>query len=1002
MATLLYRLGRFSYRHAWKVLVVWALAFVGILGGGIALGGQTQESFAIPGTESQNALDRLEAVFPSVAGASAQVVLVAPEGGTITDDASTAVIDDLVAQIDRIPGVDSVISPFSEYAGEAVSDDESMAIVRVQFEGASTEVTDATLDELTATAAIAEDAGLRAEFGGQVFQDTSFGITITEVFGVVFAGLVLFITFGSLLAAGMPLLTALVGVGVSIGAMTGYTAFATVSSTAPLLALMIGLAVGIDYALFILSRHRNQLALGEDPEESAAMAVGTAGSAVVFAGVTVIIALLGLLVVGIPFLSVMGVGAAVAVLVAILVAVTLLPALMGLAKGRLAPKEGSRAWRRARALAAPAPAALATVPAAVPAAHDDAEPADGAAPADSAAPARPSLGQRWVRGVTKRPILASLGVVALLGTLAIPALSLDLNVPDGGSEPAGSTQREAYDLISEGFGPGFNGPLIVAIDITQTTDIMDDLDGIRSELAQLDDVAYVQQGFPDEGLDTAIIQVTPASAPDAPETKALVQAIRDLAPQLEAQYGTPIAVTGATAVAIDISTRLSDALLPFAIVVVGLSILLLAIVFRSVLVPLKAALGFLLSVGASFGVVVAIFQWGWGAELLHVDNPGPILSFLPILLMAVLFGLAMDYEVFLVSGMREEYVRTGDARYAIEKGFAGAARVVTAAALIMFFVFFAFVPEGSGMIKPIALGLAVGIAVDAFLVRMTLGPALMRLFGRASWWMPRWLDRLLPHADIEGEQLREHRHAVAWAREQDAAISTDYLVVGAPETPVGPLSVDVPRGGLVVASGDATARRLLAATLGGRLDPVSGRAQVLGHPLPSEAAAVRRLVALANVGGSERSETSVTVGELLVERLETTQPWFRFLTTRRRATGWITRINSVLAQTTGREPVPVQHGSALLELPQLERAVALAAIALAERTPVVMLDQLDAFASSDDEDAFLAAVHLLAPATTTVIVGTPVPARAVVGDWTAGRERRDIDLYALQPEGTLR
>ncbi len=998
MATLLYRLGRFSYRHAWRVLIVWAIAFIGILGGGIALGGQTQESFAIPGTESQNALDRLEAVFPSVAGASAQVVVVAADGGTITDETSVAVIDDLVAQIDRIDGIDSVISPFSEYAGEAVTDDESMAIVRVQFDGPSSDVTDATLEELTATAAIAHDAGMRIEFGGQVFQDTTFGITVTEVFGVVFAGLVLFITFGSLLAAGMPLLTALVGVGVSIGAITGYTAFATVSSTAPLLALMIGLAVGIDYALFILSRHRNQLALGEDPEESAAMAVGTAGSAVVFAGVTVIIALLGLLVVGIPFLSVMGVGAAVAVLVAILVAVTLLPALMGLAKGRLAPKEGSRAWRRARALAAPAPAAA---DGAAPA-HTSAGTPDSAPHADADAPARPSLGQRWVRGVTKRPVLASLGVVALLGTLAIPALSLDLNVPDGGSEPAGSTQREAYDLISEGFGPGFNGPLIVAVDITQTVDIMDDLDGIRAELAQLDDVAYVQQGFPDEGLDTAIIQVTPASAPDAPETKALVQAIRDLAPQLEAEYGTPIAVTGATAVAIDISTRLSDALLPFAIVVVGLSILLLAIVFRSVLVPLKAALGFLLSVGASFGVVVAIFQWGWGAELLHVDNPGPILSFLPILLMAVLFGLAMDYEVFLVSGMREEYVRTGDARYAIEKGFAGAARVVTAAALIMFFVFFAFVPEGSGMIKPIALGLAVGIAVDAFLVRMTLGPALMRLFGRASWWMPRWLDRLLPHADIEGEQLREHRHAVAWAQSRDSALSTDYLVVGSSDAPVGPLSVDVPRGALVVASGDASARRLLAVTLGGRLDPVSGRAQVLGHPLPSEAAAVRGLVALVGVGGSDRSETSVTVGELLLERLETTQPWYRFLTTRRRVTGWITRINSVLAQTSGREAVTVQHGSALLELPQLERAVALAAIALAERTPIVMLDQLDAFASSDDEDAFLAAVHLLAPATTTVIVGTPVPGRAVGGEWTAGRERRDIDLYALQPEGTLR
>ena len=994
MATLLYRLGRFSYRNAWKVLLVWIVAFAGILGGGIALGGQTQESFSIPGTESQNALDRLEAVFPSVAGASSQVVLVAPDGRTVDDDAAVATIDEMVTAIEDIPGVDSVVSPFSEYAGVAVNDDASMAIIRVQFDGPSTEVTDATLEELTATASIAEKGDLRAEFGGQVFQDTSFGITITEVFGVVFAGLVLFITFGSLLAAGMPIATALVGVGISIGAISGYTAFATVSSTAPLLALMIGLAVGIDYALFILSRHRNQLALGEDPEESAGLAVGTAGSAVVFAGVTVIIALLGLLVVGIPFLSVMGVGAAFAVLIAILVAVTLLPAFMGLAKGRLAPREGSRAWRRAREIAG------------VSAAHDSnatndsrgesAEPSAGATTAS-----RPSLGQRWVRGVMKRPVLASLGVVAILGTLAVPALSLDLNVPDGGSEPAGSTQREAYDLITEGFGPGFNGPLIVAVDITQTTDIMDDLDAIRSRLASLDDVEYVQQGYPDEGLDTAIIQVTPSSAPDSPETKALVESIRELAPAIEDEFGTPISVTGTTAVAIDISNRLSAALIPFALVVVGLSIVLLMIVFRSVLVPLKAALGFLLSVAASIGVVVAIFQWGWGAELLHVDNPGPILSFLPILLMAVLFGLAMDYEVFLVSGMREEYVRTGDPRFAIERGFAGAARVVTAAALIMFFVFFAFVPEGSGMIKPIALGLAAGIAFDAFLVRMTLVPALMTLFGRAAWWMPRWLGRILPHADIEGEHLREHRHAVEWAGGQSAALSAEYLVVGPAEAPVGPLSLAVPPGALVVASGDATSRRLVAATLAGRLDPVSGRAQVMGHPLPSEAARVRTLVALANVGGSERAETSVTVGALLRERLETTQPWYRFVTTGRRAVGWIDRVNSALAQVTGRELVAVRSGSVLMELPQLERAVALAAVALAERTPVVMLDQLDSFASSDDEGAFLAAIDLLAPATTTVVVGTPVPVRAVPEDGR-GRERVTIDLYSIESEGIVR
>ena len=590
MATLLYRLGRFSYRNAWTVIGVWILLLAGILGGSIALGGQLQESFAIPGTESQNALDRLDAVFPQVAGASAEVVTVAPKGAHLDDRKYTDAITTMASAIEKIDGVDSVVTPFSQYAGKAVTADRDMGITRVQFDGPSTEVTPRMLTELKDTASIGEDAGLRVEFGGQVFQDHTFGITPIEIFGVLFAGVVLLITFGALLPAGLPLLSALIGVGVVMGGITSVAAFTTVSSTAPLLALMIGLAVGIDYALFILSRHRSQLAQGEPPQESAAVAVGTAGSAVVFAGVTVIIALLGLLVVGIPFLSVMGVGAAFAVLVAIGVATTLLPALLGLAGAKIAPKPGSRAHRRALA-------------------H-----ADGGAP---------SMGLRWVTGVMKHPVLSSLAVVVILGTLAVPALSLDLNLPDGGSEPSGSTQREAYDLVSEGFGAGYNGPLVIAVDITQTTDILKDLDGIGDELRKLDDVSYVSQGLPDAGLDTAIIQVIPSSAPNATQTKALVNSIRDLAPDIQKKFGTPVWVTGATAVGIDISNRLTAALVPFGLIVVGLSILLLMMVFRSVLVPVKAALGFLLSVVASFGVVVAIFQWGVLADVVGVENPGP-------------------------------------------------------------------------------------------------------------------------------------------------------------------------------------------------------------------------------------------------------------------------------------------------------------------------------------------------------------------------------------------
>ena len=988
MATALYRLGRLAYRRSWTVIGVWLVLLVGILGGSVALGGQTQESFAIPGTESQNALDRLEAVFPQVAGASAQAIVVAPDGASITDDEYRQPIDDLTEAIGAIGGIDGAVGPFDQYASAAISDDDEMARIQIQFDGQSSDVTEQTLDELRDTASIGEDAGLRVEFGGQVFADNTPGITVTEVFGVLFAGVVLLVTFGSLLAAGMPLISALIGVGIVVGGISAVSAFTTVSSSAPLLAVMIGLAVGIDYSLFILSRHRNQLARGEDPEESAATAVGTAGSAVVFAGVTVIIALLGLLVVGIPFLSVMGVGAAFAVLIGIGVATTLLPAILGLVKGRLAPKQGSRAHRRAIA-------------------HDDPS-------------GRPSFGTRWVRLVMKAPVVFALAVVAVLGTLAVPALSLDLNLPDGGSEATGTTQREAYDLVSEGFGPGYNGPLVVAIDITQTTDVLDDLDAIGGRLRSLDDVAFVSQGIPDAGLDTAIIQVVPDSAPDSTATKALVESIRDLAPELESDFDTPISVTGATAVGIDISNRLTAALVPFGLIVVGLSIVLLMMVFRSVLVPIKAALGFLLSVVGAFGVVVAIFQWGWLADVFNVENPGPILSFMPIILMAVLFGLAMDYEVFLVSGMREEFVHSGDARQAVERGFGNGARVVTAAALIMFFVFIAFVPEGSGTIKPIALGLAVGIAFDAFLVRMTLVPAIMTLLGRAAWWLPRPLARVLPDVDIEGEDLHEHRQATDWtATQRGTAISADALVAASGSDRVGPLSFAVPTGALVLASGRITHRRLLAATLAGRIDAESGRAQVAGRPLPSEARAVARRVAIGDLG---EAASDLTVGELLAERVRYTRAAVRRRDVDRQVSHWLDRVDAVLL--TAGETTRIAAASALRTLDPMPRAVALAAVALAERTPVVLLDLPETSAPDAQQLALLGAIGALAPAETTIVIGVPVPSpasavpgsRAVVhldleapavgpviatGAFDSDSDAR-LDAFVTVPEGSLR
>ncbi|MEP6843515.1 MAG: MMPL family transporter [Pseudolysinimonas sp.] len=995
MATLLYRLGRFAYKRALIVLVAWVILAAGALAGGVALGGQLQDSYAIPGTESQKAIDLLSAVFPQTAGASAEIVVQDPHGANLklSDD---ALIEKVVKNVSDVKGVEQALSPYSGYATAAVSEDGSTVIIAVQFSESSEKVSDAELAAVHRATEPLTNAGLTVQFGGQVYQQVDVGITWTEGLGVLFAAIVLIVTFGSLLAAGLPLLSAIVALAVSMGVVLTTAAFVTISSTTPLLALMIGLAVGIDYALFILSRHRSQLASGMEASESAATAVATAGSSVIFAGVTVMIALVGLLIVGIPFLGLMGIAAAIAVLLAMLAATTLLPAVMGLLGRRLAPKPGSRVARRAAG-------ALALE--------------NGDEPPAGAKKATPSLGQRWVSLVLKAPVVAVIVVVGVLGTVAIPAASLALALPDGGSQPIGTTARSAYDIVSQEFGPGRNGPLIVTVDITQTTQVLGDLTAIGNQIKQLPGVDSVSSGTPNATLDTAIIQVIPTTGPTDPATTKLVESIRALEPSIAAKYGTPIAVTGATAVAIDISSRLDSALLPFGLIVVGLSVLLLTIVFRSLLVPLKAALGYLLSVLASFGVVVAVFQWGWGAELLGAV-PGPILSFMPVLLMAILFGLAMDYEVFLVSGMREAYVRgvaklpadapakTRDvvAKRAVVSGFSGAARVVTAAALIMFFVFGAFVPEGSAVIKVIALGLAVGVFVDAFLIRMTLVPAVMALAGRAAWYLPRWLSRLLPNVDIEGEGLRHHQEATAWALDRVAdgeQISLDAFVVcsgsGVSGVTVGPVSLHVGTGSIALIDGDPAARRLIAAAVGGRLEPRSGRAQVGGHPLPSDAARVSRLVAIADLSGPGRAGVTVTLGDLLEERLRLTSPWYLAPVARRRARLRAGRVSGAL-QGLGRQTVPVDASTSVESLPQLERAVALAAVALSERTPVVLLDALDPFSEPLDARAFLLALDRLAPTTTTVVVGMPGLRR--VAEATPSRVLA-LDL-SLSTEGALR
>ncbi|MBF4572721.1 MMPL family transporter [Herbiconiux sp. VKM Ac-1786] len=984
MATLLYRIGRFAYRRAWYVVIGWVLVLGAILGGGLALGGQTQESFTIPGTESQQAIDKLDSLFPQAAGAGATMVVSAPDGQNVNDDPVKQEISDVADGITDLDQVASVVSPYSEYATDAISEDGTTALIKVQFDGPATDVKDSSLDALEDAGQKLVDEGLTVSYTGEVFQSTGFGLTITEVFGVVFAFVVLLVTFGSLLTAGLPLLSALIGVGVAMGGITLAAAFTTVSSTAPTLAVMIGLAVGIDYALFILSRHRTQLALGMDPEESAARSVATAGAAVVFAGLTVIIALLGLLVVGIPFLSVMGVAAAFAVLAAVCIAMTLLPAIMGIARGKLVPKAGSRAARRAiaanehadepaegRASGAPSSNSSGDAPAAAPAAKR----------------AKPSLGGRWVALVMKAPIVFIVLVVGLLGAASIPAASLDLNLPTAASQPEGSTTRTAYDTIADKFGEGSNGTVVVVADITQTTDIQNDLAGIRSDLEAVDGVASVGQGLPDETLDTAIFQVVPTTAPDSPETKELVQRLRDLKGEIEDQYDVPITVSGQTAVAIDVSTQLTNALLPFGVLVVGLSIILLAMVFRSIAVPIKAALGFLLTVGASFGVTVAVFQDGFAADLLNVHTTGPIISFLPILLMAILFGLAMDYEVFLVSGMREEFVKTGDARRAVRIGFQNGARVVTAAALIMFFVFFAFVPEGEGPIKAIALALAVGVFVDAFLVRMTLVPAVMTLLGRHAWYLPKWLGRILPNVDVEGESLREHLDEASWASTQSAAIDASSLEI---DGAGGPHTFSVEAGSLTVVTGDTAARRLVGAAIAGRIAPSGGRLQVLGHGLPSENGDVARRVTLVDLD-SRRLDSTVSVGDALNERVALGSPWFR--RDKHAASRLVGRVNSSLAAVGGEVPIDVHR--TLGELSPLALSLVTVALGVADGAPLVVVDAGDGEFAHPSGTAFVAAVAGIADPGTTLLLGlsaAPAAHASSVGTALGDRMLGRIDL----------
>ncbi|MGW5334117.1 MMPL family transporter [Streptomyces bauhiniae] len=720
MATYLYKLGRFAFRRRHFVALLW-VALLTLAGVGAASAPPAgNSSFSIPGTEAQRAFDLLEQRFPGMSadGATARVVFKAPEGQKMTDAGNKAAVEKTVKELASGSEVASVADP---YTGKAVSRDGTIAYASVKYKVSGMELEDSSRDALNEGAGHARDAGLTVEIGGDAL-NTAPETGSSEIIGIAIAAVVLVITFGSLIAAGLPLLTAIVGVGIGVSTITALATPLDLGSTTSTLATMIGLAVGIDYALFIVSRYRAELAEGRDREEAAGRAVGTAGSAVVFAGLTVVIALVGLSVVNIPMLTKMGVAAAGTVAVAVLIALTMIPALLGYAGRTVKPAgEKSRLLGGGRA----------------------AEKAD-----------RPNMGTRWASFVVRRPVTVLLLGVVGLGAAAVPAASLELGLPDDGSQPVSTTQRRAYDLLSDGFGPGFNGPLMVVVDAKGSADKKAAFAEVGDEIKGLKDVVTVTPPAPDKAGDTAIITVVPKSQPSSATTEDLVHAIRGKGASIASATDAKLLVTGATAMNIDVSQKLNDALLPYLALVVGLAFLLLIVVFRSVLVPLKAALGFLLSVLAALGAVVAVFQWGWLSGLMNVEQTGPVMSMMPIFMVGVVFGLAMDYEVFLVTRMREAYVHGENPGQAVVTGFRYSARVVTAAAVIMIAVFSGFIGSSEAMIKMIGFGLAIAVFFDAFVVRMAIVPAVLALLGRRAWWLPAWLDRALPNVDVEGEGLR--------------------------------------------------------------------------------------------------------------------------------------------------------------------------------------------------------------------------------------------------------
>jgi putative drug exporter of the RND superfamily len=707
---LLDRLARWCYGHRRWVLVAWIVVLVGsrVLSG--VAGGPSSMSFRLPSSDSQRAQNLLAVRFPSESGAIGEIVINVPSG--VTSPVAKAKALSLFAQIGHVPHVVEVNRPYDARGVGQISRDGTVAFAQIHFDTTRDQIKSATTSEIKSITKHARSPGFDAELSGTMFQNRN-PPGGTELVGILAAVIILLLAFGSVLAMSLPILTALFGIGIGLAGVSLLANMFSMPSFASVLAAMIGIGVGIDYALFIVTRYRQGLRDGLDPEHAIVKSVTTSGKAVIFAGCTVVISLLGMFAMGLSFVRGLAVGASLAVVMTMLAAVTLLPAALGFVGSNI--DKLALPWTKRQAQTG-----------------------------------RATIWYRWSRLIQRRPwTFAAAGLVVLV-TLALPVFSITLGNSDAGNNPKSDTTRVAYDLLAQGFGPGFNGPLLFAVEIPNQNAAAA-LPALQHAVARTSGVVEVTPARLGPSGTSAVFQVVPATGPQDQTTVALIRTLRtSVIPTAIASSGLVVHIGGPTATFVDLSNFLGGHLPIFMLVVLGLSFLLLLTVFRSLVVPLKAVIMNVLSIGAAYGLLVAVFQWGWGAGIIGIGKNGPIESFIPMMMFAVLFGLSMDYELFLLSRIKEEFDKTHNNAEAVADGLSYTARVITAAAAIMVCVFGSFIFGGELVIKEFGLGLAAAILIDATLVRMVLVPATMELLGDANWWIPQWLARILPNIHIEG------------------------------------------------------------------------------------------------------------------------------------------------------------------------------------------------------------------------------------------------------------